>query len=66
MLFIARARLHHPRSRPVDQLRETLEKIAADLMVDISLDEPACDIRESGTKNERMHCSAAVRHEVRE
>jgi glycine cleavage system regulatory protein len=39
MLFIARARLHHPRSRPVDQLRETLEKIAADLMVDISLDE---------------------------
>jgi len=39
LLFNARARLHHPRSRPVDELRETLEKIAGDLMVDISLDE---------------------------
>lgn len=38
-LFNAAAELHHPISRSVDELRETLEKIAADLMVDISLDE---------------------------
>jgi len=39
MLFKASAQLHHPLSRAVDELRETLEKIAADLMVDITLDE---------------------------
>jgi glycine cleavage system regulatory protein len=39
MLFRASAQLHHPTSRAVDELRETLEKIAADLMVDITLDE---------------------------
>jgi len=38
-LFSARASLHHPRSRPIDELRETLEKIAGEMMVDIALDE---------------------------
>ena len=40
MLFNASALLHHPEAGSVDELRETLEKIAADLMVDIHLDEP--------------------------
>ena len=39
MLFSASALLHHPANRGVEELRETLEKIADDLMVDISLDE---------------------------
>lgn len=38
MLFSATALLHHPQSRAVEELRETLEKIADDLMVDIALD----------------------------
>ena len=38
-LFNATARLHHPLSSPLDELRETLEGIAADLMVDISIEE---------------------------
>lgn len=39
MLFHASALLHHPHSRAVDELRDVLEKIAGDLMVDIQLDE---------------------------
>jgi glycine cleavage system regulatory protein len=39
LLFQARARLRHPLARSVVELRETLEKIAADLMVDITLNE---------------------------
>lgn len=38
-LFSATARLHHPISNSVDELRETLEKIAGNLMVDISIAE---------------------------
>jgi len=37
-LFIARAHLHRPSSVGVDLLRETLERIAVDLMVDVLLD----------------------------
>lgn len=40
-LFKATAVLHHPLERAVDELRETLEKIAGELMVDISLDSTA-------------------------
>lgn len=40
-LFNVAAVLHHPSDRAVDELREVLEKIAGDLMVDISLDEAA-------------------------
>jgi len=39
MLFSARVELHHPVSQPVEGLRDELEKIAADLMVDIDFDE---------------------------
>lgn len=39
-LFTARARLQAPASLPVDTLRESLEKIAEDLMADIQV-EPA-------------------------
>jgi len=39
MLFNASALLHVPLGRSIDALRETLEKIAGDWMVDISLDE---------------------------
>jgi len=39
LLFRGRARLRHPLARSVVELRETLEKIAADLMVDITLNE---------------------------
>ena len=39
MLFSANALLHHPASASVEELREALEKIAGDLMVDITLDE---------------------------
>lgn len=39
MLFDASALLHLPAGRSVDALREKLEKIAGDLMVDITLDE---------------------------
>ena len=39
MLFHARASLEQPIATPLEGLRETLEKIAADLMVDLSLDE---------------------------
>ncbi len=42
-LFNATARLHLPFSLPLAELSETLEKIAADLMVDISLDESEGD-----------------------
>lgn len=38
-LFNATAELHHPLDHAVEDLRDTLEKIAADLMVDIQLDE---------------------------
>ncbi len=38
-LFRARAELHHPLDRSVKELRETLEKLSGNLMVDISLDE---------------------------
>ena len=38
-LFSAKALLHLPATRSVDELREVLEKIAADLMVDIDLAE---------------------------
>jgi glycine cleavage system regulatory protein len=38
-LFRARAELHHPLARSLDELRATLEKIAGNLMVDIALDE---------------------------
>ena len=39
-LFHARALLEQPLSSRVDALREILEKIASELMVDLSLDEP--------------------------
>jgi glycine cleavage system regulatory protein len=39
MLFDASALLHLPAGRSVEALREKLEKIAGDLMVDITLDE---------------------------
>jgi glycine cleavage system regulatory protein len=39
-LFKARARLRAPKSLDVDQLCESLEAIASDLMVDITLEEP--------------------------
>jgi len=39
MLFTARARLSSPGGVSLDDLRETLEKIAHDLMVDLTLDE---------------------------
>jgi len=39
MLFTARARLWSPSGLSLDDLRETLEKIAHDLMVDLTLDE---------------------------
>jgi glycine cleavage system regulatory protein len=38
-LFSATAELHHPLEHSVELLRETLEKIASDLMVDLHLDE---------------------------
>jgi len=38
-LFNVAAVLHHPLERAVDELRETLEKIAGEMMVDIALDE---------------------------
>jgi len=38
-LFKASARLHAPKSLDLDQLRESLEAIAGDLMVDISIGE---------------------------
>lgn len=38
-LFSATALLHHPETRGIEELRETLEKIAGNLMVDITLDE---------------------------
>lgn len=40
-LFKATLRLQLPGSASVDDLRETLEALANDLMVDITLDEPA-------------------------
>jgi glycine cleavage system regulatory protein len=40
-LFNVTAVLHHPIDRDVEELRETLEKIAGELMVDIGLDETA-------------------------
>ncbi|MDG2335314.1 MAG: ACT domain-containing protein [Myxococcota bacterium] len=40
-LFHARALLHLPTSRSSDELRDALEKIAADLMVDIDIEEAA-------------------------
>jgi glycine cleavage system regulatory protein len=40
-LFNATVELHHPLEHSVEDLRDTLEKIAADLMVDIQLDESA-------------------------
>jgi len=39
-LFKAKARLRAPKSLDLDQLRESLEAIAADLMVDITIGEP--------------------------
>jgi len=39
MLFRARARMSVPAGASLDHVREALEKIAADLMVDLSLDE---------------------------
>ncbi|MDH3199914.1 MAG: hypothetical protein OEM15_03370 [Myxococcales bacterium] len=39
-LFKAKARLRAPESLDVDQLRESLEAIASDLMVDITIGEP--------------------------
>jgi glycine cleavage system regulatory protein len=39
-LFKAQARLRAPKSLDVEQLRESLEAIAADLMVDITIGEP--------------------------
>lgn len=39
-LFQAKARLRAPKSLDLDQLRESLEAIAADLMVDITIGEP--------------------------
>jgi len=39
MLFSASALLHQPQGQSVDELHETLEKIAGELMVDITLDE---------------------------
>jgi len=38
MLFSASVELHHPVAQAVDVLRDELEKIAADLMVDIEFD----------------------------
>jgi glycine cleavage system regulatory protein len=38
-LFRARARLRAPSSTPLEELRATLEKIAGELMVDVSLDD---------------------------
>jgi glycine cleavage system regulatory protein len=38
-LFSATAELHHPLDHSIEALRETLEKIASDLMVDLQLDE---------------------------
>jgi glycine cleavage system regulatory protein len=38
-LFKATAKLRAPKSLDLDQLRESLEAIAGDLMVDISIDE---------------------------
>ncbi len=42
-LFSARAVLQHPDTLPVEALRNTLEKIAEDLMVDISLAEDGAE-----------------------
>jgi glycine cleavage system regulatory protein len=39
-LFKAKARLRAPKSLDLDQLRESLEAIAGDLMVDITIGEP--------------------------
>ncbi len=39
-LFEAEARLRVPADVPADELRELLEKLANELMVDISLDQP--------------------------
>ncbi len=47
MLFRATALLQHPLSGSVSELRRTLEGIAADLMVDIRLDEPASSTQDS-------------------
>ena len=38
-LFRARANLRVPNSVPLEELRETLEKIANEMMVDLSLDD---------------------------
>ena len=38
-LFRARARLRAPAGTPIEELRATLEKIAGELMVDLSLDD---------------------------
>lgn len=40
LLFQATARLQAPIEADVDELKQDLERLAADLMVDISLDEP--------------------------